>query len=202
MSSRAEASPGQVGDREGGIFRKPLGREQNTTFPSSCRGPGYLGAWPLLAAQCSCFRGRRMSRGEERTSEAGKRIRWKIRCEKHFAHRGDCRGCFRGPLGWACIGVLGTDQANVVSGPHGLPSQCRAVRGALGAVADVPREESVPAMRLRDRVVGPAGQPSAGAGGLSPSTYRRPGPVSKHRTFFSSRTCLSLRHLFITSPDM
>lgn len=106
------------------------------------------------------------------------------------------------PWGGPASGVLGTDQANVVSGPHGLPSQCRAVQGVLGAVADVPREESVPAMRLRDQVVGPAGQPSAGKGGLSPSTYRRPGPVSKYRTFFSSRTCLSLRHLFITSPDM
>lgn len=192
MSSRAEASPGQVGDRKGEIFRKPLGREQNTTFPSSCRGPGYVDTLPLLAAQCpalcSCFRGCRMSRGEERTSEMGKRIRWKILCEKHFARRGDCRGCFKGPLGWACI-----------RGAWNRSSQ-RGFRAAR--VSLFPREESVPAMRLRDRVVGPAGQPRAGAGGLSSSTYRRPCPVSKHRTFFSSRTCLSRRHLFITSPDM
>lgn len=96
------------------------------------------------------------------------------------------------------FGALGNHQANVVSGLHGLPSPCG---GRSEPWPMSPREESVRVMRLWNWAAGPAGQSSARAGGLSPCIYRRPFSVSQHM-FFSSRTCLSLRHLFVTSADM
>lgn len=173
-------------------------------FSLTCGVVGYLDMMLLLSAQCPSsvflFSWMQNAQRQREDKQDGREnpledLRWK----KRVAHHGDFHDCFQGAPGWACI-----------RGAWKRSSQCGfraawaslAMRGTLGAVADVPIEESVRLMRLWDWVARPAGQSSARAGWLSPSTYTRPFPVSKHRMFFSSRTCLSLKHLFITSTDM
>lgn len=81
-----ELKPRAGGGREGDLYGEVVNKTRLVLAHLANCGLSGHDATPVCAvptAPCSCFRGCRMPRGRERTSKMGKRIHWRIWCEKN-----------------------------------------------------------------------------------------------------------------------